>query len=253
MPDFNLARIGSRLVQPKLEDADTSLLAKAFRTRLLDESAADPALLNPQRANRVRVAVFDDPGARVRTFFRKFALTVIAPLVALLIIGFIVLSTLNQPKPVVPIATETVVLSDVPVPVGVRPIERATLYSPKQFVDVYLNQVLPSYSDDFKSAATYIGPKTQDELKDFYNNRLLQNKSLGWQVYGKPTTYNITYTSLYVRALPSQVSGTIEALIVQFEPVDLNILRSDPAYYDKQTKPGEVAIILSKAWLVPRR
>ncbi|MBN9388550.1 MAG: hypothetical protein J0I20_10900 [Chloroflexi bacterium] len=253
MPDFKIAKLGSRLVQPAIEDGDTSLLAKAFRTRLLDEAASDPALLNPLPQARVRVAFYEDPGVKLRTILRKIALTVIAPLIALFIIGFIVLSTINQPKPVVPIATESVVLSDVPVPAGVRPIQRATLYSPKQFIDVYLNQVLPSYTDDFKAAATYIGPKTQDELKDFYNTRLLQNKALGWQVYGKPTTYNISYTSLYVRALPSQVSGTIEALVVQFEPVDLNILRSDPLYYDSQTKPGEIAIILSKAWLVPRR
>jgi hypothetical protein len=255
MPDFKIAKLGSRLVQPAIEDGatSTSLLAKAFKSRLLDESAADPALLYPQRPTRVRVAFYDDPGVKLRTALRKIALTVVAPLIALLIIGFIVLSTINQPRPVVPIATESVVLGDVPVPAGVRPIERATLYSPRQFIDVYLNRVLPTYTDDFKSAATYIGPKTQDELKDFYNSRLLQNKALGWQVYGKPATYNISYTSLYVRALPSQVSGTVEALVVQFEPVDLTILRSDPQYYDNQTKPGETAIILSKAWLVPRR
>lgn len=252
MPNSKITKFGSRLVQPTPEDSDSSLLARAFRSRLLDDSAVDPALFHPQRSSRVRVATYDDPGVNLRATFRKIALAVIAPLIALCLIGFIVLSTINQPRPSVPIQTESVVLGDVPVPAGVRPIERATLYSPKQFIDVYLNRVLPNYSDQFKSAATYIGPKTLDELKEFYNTRLLQNKALAWQPYGKPATYNITYTSLYVRALASQVPGSIEALVVQFEPVDLNILKSDPNYYDKQTKPGETAIILSKAWLIPR-
>ena len=252
MADFKITKLGSRLVQPKIEEGETSLLARAFRTRLLDGSAADPALLYPQRPGNVRVAVYNDKSVKLRTFIRRVTLAFIAPLIALLIIGFIVFSTINQPKPSLPIATESVVLSDVPVPAGVRPIQRATIFSPKQFIDVYLNQTLPKYSDQFKSAASYIGPKSQDELNAFYKTRLLQTKSLGWQAYGKPTSYNITFTSLYVRALNSQVPGSIEALVVQFEPVKAEVLKQDPTYYDSQTKLGETVLILSKAWLVPR-
>ncbi len=252
MPDLKITKLGSRLVQPRIDEGESSLLARAFRTRLLEDAAPDPALLYPKKPGKVRVAVFNDTSEKFRTVIRRIALTVIAPVVALLIIGFIVLSTINQPKLSLPIETESVVLGDVPVPAGVRPIERATLYSPSQFIDVYLNQVLPNYSDQFKSAASYIGPNSQDELNAFYNTRLLQTKSLRWQTYGKPATYNITFTSLYVRALSSQVPGSIEALVVQFEPVSVGILKQDPAYYDKQAKLGETVIILSKAWLTPR-
>ena len=252
MPGFKIGKIGSRMVQTSIDEGEPSLLARAFRTRLMEESSADPALLYPQRPGKVRVAVYNDTSEKFRTLFRRIALTVIAPIIALLLIGFIVLSTINQPRPSLHIQTESVALGDVPVPAGVRPIERATLYSPRPFIDVYLNRILPNYSDQFKSAASYIGPMSQDELSAFYSSRLLQTKSLGWQTYGKPTTYNITFTSLYVRALSSQVPGSVEALVVQFEPVNTDILKQDPAYYDKQTKPGETVIILSKAWLTPR-
>ena len=253
MPDFKLAKLGSRLVQPGIDDGEPSLLAKAFRDRLLEETAADPALLYPARPDRVRVAVYNDTSIRVKTLLRRTALTVIAPLIALLIVGFIVLTTINQPQPSLPIETESVALVDVPVPAGVRPIQRATLYSPKSFIDVYLNRTLPNYSNQFKSAASYIGSMPQADLINFYSTRLLQNKALGWQTYGKPATYNITFTSLYVRSLASQVPGSIEALVVQFEPVEANILKQDPAYYDKQAKLGDTVIILSKAWLTPRK
>lgn len=253
MPEFNIAKLGSRLVQPGIDDTEPSLLARAFRDRLLQDGAADPALLASTRPHKVRVAVYNDTTLKIRTLLRRLALTVVAPLVALLIIGLIVFSTFNQPKASLPIATESVALGDVPVPAGVRPIQRATLYSPRQFVDVYLNRVLPTYTDQFKSAASYIGSMSQDELNNFYTSRLLQNKALAWQSYGKSATYNITFTSLYVRALSSQVPGSVEALLVQFEPVNAEILRQDPAAYDKEAKLGETVLILSKAWLIPRK
>jgi hypothetical protein len=254
MPGFKNSKLSSRLVQPEIENNDSSLLARAFRSRMLGGPGPDPALLYPNTtgAAKVPVAVYKDNSVGFKVLLRKFALTVLAPLLAIIIIGVIVISTFTENKVSVPIESESVVLSDVPVPAGVRPIERAKIYTQQQFIGVYLNQVLPNYTSEYKGAASYMTSKSFDELNAFYTSRLLQTKSLRWQSFGKPTTYNLTYTSLYLRALVSQVPGSIEALVVQLEPVNATILKKDPAYYDRQTKLGETVIILSKAWLVPR-
>lgn len=255
MPVFRPSKFPPRLVQPEIEDNDSSLLARAFRSRILGGLEVDPALLYPgnPKSGKVPVAIYNHNTTSTGRFIRKIGLTLVAPLLAVIIIGVIILTTVNQDKASSPpIQTESVVLSDVPVPAGVRPIQRAKTYTQQQFIDVYLNQVLPNYSDEYKGAASYITSRSFDEANNFYITRLLQTKSLQWQAYGKPTTYNLSYTTLYLRALSSQVPGSVEALVVQLEPVDSVILKKDPTYYDAQAKLGETVIILSKAWLVPR-
>ncbi|MDB5079051.1 MAG: hypothetical protein JWP00_975 [Chloroflexi bacterium] len=254
MPVFKPSKFRTRLTQPAIEDNDSSLLARAFRTRLLGGSEADPALFYPAGpgAKKVPVAVYQDRTASTRTLLRKISLTIGAPLLAIIIVGLIVFSTFAPDKVSLPVQSESVIFGDVPVPANVRPIQRAKLNAQQQFVDVYLNQVLPHYSEDFKGAASYISSKSLDELKSWYSTRLLDTKSLRWQVYGKPTTYNTTYTSLYLRALTSQVPGSVEALVVQLEPVSSLVLKKDPTSYDEQAKLGETVIILSRAWLAPR-
>lgn len=253
MPDLKLPKFTRRLVQPDIDDNDSSLLAKAFRSRVLSGFEADPALLYPAASapRRVRVAVYNDKGGPL-VLLRKFAFTIVAPLIALLIVAVILLNTLVQPKVSVPIQNESVALSDVPVPAGVRAIGRAKLYTVPQFTDVYLNQALPNYTNEYKGGASYISPQSPDDLKAYYSTKLLQNKALRWQTFGKSVTFNLTYTTLYLRALPSQVAGTVEGLIVQIEPVDATLLKKDPTAYDAQAKLGETVIILTKSWLVPR-
>jgi hypothetical protein len=254
MPLFKSSKFSSRLVQPAIEDNDPSLLARAFRRRVLGGPEVDPALLylGTNETARVPVAVYNAKRPNTARFLRKIGLTIVAPLLAIFIVGVIIMTTLTPAKVSQPIASESVVLADVPVPANVRPIPRAKTFTQQQFITVYLNQLLPNYSSEFKGAASYMTSRPFDEVNNFYITKLLQTKSLLWQTYGKPTTYNLSYTSLYLRALSSQVSGSVEALVVQLEPVDSVILKTDPTFYDSQAKPGETVIILSKAWLVPR-
>jgi hypothetical protein len=254
MPLFKSSKFPSRLVQPEIEDTDSSLLARAFRRRVLSGPEADPALLylETSQTARLPVAVYSAKGPSTARLLRKIGLTIVAPLLALIIVGVIIMTTLTPEKVSQPIASESVVLNDVPVPANVRPIQRAKTYTQQQFITVYLNQILPNYSSEFKGAASYLTSRPFDEVNNFYITRLLQTKALLWQTYGKPTTYNLSYTTLYLRALRSQVPGSVEALVVQLEPVDSVILKTDPTFYDKLAKPGETVIILSKAWLVPR-
>ncbi len=254
MPVFNFPKISSRLVQPRIENNDSSLLSRAFRTRVLGNPEADPALFYQAstKSDKIPVAIYKVKDGGLKVFLRKFALTILAPLIALIIVGIILLNVLNQPKVTVLIERESVVLGDVPVPASVRPVGRANIFTQQQFIGVYLTQTLPNYSNEFKNAASYISSKSLDEVNAFYNTRLLQTKSLLWQTYGNQAKYNLSVTTLYLRTLASQIPGSVEGLVVQLEQVDPIILKRDPTYYDRQTKLGETVIILSKAWLVPR-
>src|SRR4051812_7233510 len=116
MPVLKLPKFTRRLAQADIDDNESSLLAKAFRSRVLGGLETDPALLYPVAAapRQVRVAVYRDKGGLL-LLARKLAFTVIAPLIALLIVAVILLNTVGgQQKAAVPIQNESVALTDVP-------------------------------------------------------------------------------------------------------------------------------------------
>src|SRR5689334_14300224 len=117
MPVLKLPKFTRRLVQPDIDDNESSLLARAFRSRVLGGLETDPAMLYPAvtAPRKVRVATYSDKGGPL-VLLRKFAFTVIAPLIALVIVAVILLNTFVQPKSAVPIQSESVALNDVPVP-----------------------------------------------------------------------------------------------------------------------------------------
>ncbi len=243
---FKASRLGKKLRQEDMDEDPTSLSARAFRRRLLDEEA----IVTPERPNRpqarVKVAVYQPKSVGWRRALLKLGLVVVAPLAGLALILWIVVTTVSQNIEVAPVQTaETIVLDNAPVPVGVRPLRRIKFTDQQTDAEIYFEKVLPTYYFNYKGSASYISPQPLEALSKYYNSKLAEPKPPPFQLFGKATFYGNTYNALYLRSLDSQ--RILEGLLVKLEPVDQQILKSDPEYYDRQTKLGETVIVISKA------
>jgi hypothetical protein len=247
-----VTKIRNRIKQSEIEEDPQSLSARAFRRRVLEEEEVLGSLATETTSQGFRVAIYQDKGRRWRRSLLRFGLVFVGPLLAIGLIGLIVLNVVNENKVAVTVETESTTLDDIPVPPGVRAIGRARNLDQSISADIYFRQVLPNYRQNFKGAATYITSKSQDEIKKFYDSKLVEPKPPPWQSYGKPIVTTELYRTLYMRALPNGPPNSIEALVLQIEPVNKDILKKDPDYYDAQAKIGENVIVLWKSWLVPR-
>ncbi len=247
------SKFRKKLRQSEIEDDPQSLTAKAFRRRILDEETDNP-LTTGTATQAPKIAVYRDKTAPLRRNLIRIGLIFIAPIVAIGIILLIVFGAIqdNANKVVPVVETESIALQVIPVPGGVRPISRALNLNQKRSAEIYFDRTLPQYLNDFKGAATYISGKSKEEIKKFYDSKLVEPKPPPWQTFGNPLTSGSFYTVLYLRALTNGPPGSIEALVLQIEPVSRDILKKDPEYYDLQAKEGENVIILWKSWLVPR-
>jgi hypothetical protein len=246
------SKIRNRIKQSDIEEDPQSLSAKAFRRRLLEEDeTADPLAL-PVSSSKVKVAVYRDRSSRLRRSLIRFGLVVVAPLLALGLIFFLVFNIINDNRPVVVVETESVALDNIPVPGGVQAIARAKNLNQQTSANIYFGKVLPTYNQNFKGAATYLTSKSRDDIKKFYDSKLVEPKPPPWQTYGNPTTIADFYTVLYLRSLPNGPPGSIEALVLQIEPVRKDIMQRDPDYYGPQAKEGQNVIVLWKTWLAPK-
>ena len=245
----NLSRFSKRLKQQDIEEQTEpdSLSARAFRHRLLDEEINEPIPGNTTAPSQPRVAVYRPVANPLPRRLLRFGLVVVAPLLAIALILWITFTTIAQNQTTEAVKVESVFDSNVPVPAGVRSIPRAANYSQaKLAVEIY-KRYLPTYAPVIRSVATYISPLSLDELNQYYKSRLVDPKPPPWQLYGKPATLGDQYTTFYIRSLNGQQS--LEGLLVQLENIRQDTLRQDPSYYDKQAKPGETVITLSKAVL----
>lgn len=248
------SKIRNRIKQSDIEEDPQSLSAKAFRRRLLEEDgeAIQPTLTSFAPNGEVKVAVYRDKSSRFRRSLIRFALVIIAPLLALGLIIFLVLNIINENRPVVVVETESVTLDNIPVPGGVQAIARAKNLNQSTSAEIYFRKVLPTFSQNFKGAATYLTDKSQDVIKKFYDSKFVEPKPPPWQIYGNPVNVSGFYTVLYLRSLPNGPPGSIEAVVVQIEPVKKDILVKDPEYYGPQAKEGQNVILLWKSWLAPK-
>ncbi len=243
------SKLRNRIRQTEVEEDPQSLSVRAFRRRVLDEESEINPLATGQVGPELKVAVYRDRGAQLRRGLLRFLLVIVAPLAALALILLIVLNIVNDNKVAPIVETESVVMANIPVPGGVRPISRARNLNQKTSAQIYYNSVLSGYNLDFKGAATYITAKSKDEIKQFYDSKLVDPKPPPWQIYGKPGNILNVFSILYLRALPNGPPNSLEGLAVQIEPVDQEILRKDPEYYDTKAQVGENVITLWKGWL----
>ncbi len=244
------SRLTNRIRQDEIEEDPTSLSARAFRQRLLgDEPPAEVLSGYGGAGSKTKVAVYQPKPNRFSRRLLRIGLTVVAPLVALALILWVTFSIVSQNQVAAPVQVETTFDSNVPVPAGVRVINRATspVYNQKATSTEFFSRLLPLYTTNLRGVVSYISPQSVQDLNDFYNRKLVGPKPPPWQVYGKPTTYGDFYTTFYIRSLSG--TSTLEGVLVQLQPVNGDTLKQDPSYYDRQAKLGETVIILSKAVL----
>lgn len=248
------SNLQKRLKQRDVEEGPTSLSAKAFRKRVLEDDEVTPALSHNSSSlashSGPRVAVYHDKSVRLRRSLLRISLVFIAPLLVFMIVGAIVFSTLSREQPTVPIAAESQVLSGIPIPAGVRPIARATLIDQLSSARNLFDSVLPQYNFEFKGAVSYLTPASIEDLYKYYNSKFVDPRPPPWQIFRSPTYYGDFYTAVYLRSLNNQ--GALEALVLRLDTVSPIILKSDPEFYDRQAKAGETAMVLWKVWLSPK-
>ncbi|HEX2916405.1 MAG TPA: hypothetical protein VH186_36930 [Chloroflexia bacterium] len=242
-------KIKDRLTQKEIEEDPDSLSARAFRRRVLneDEITANLGSSLYYKGKPSPVAVYRDNGRPVIRILLRMLLVIIAPVLALGLITFVVVNTVSQNRVTQPVETESVVYDNIPVPAGVRPISRARTIGQTKFIESYIAKFLPNYVLNIKGAASYISDKSQDELLAFYKGKLVDPRPPPWQIYGTPGKAGDFYAVLYLRSLDG--SRTLEGIVLQLQRVDGEVLKNDPEYYDRQAKPGEMVLILTKVFL----
>ena len=261
----------NRFKQQDIEEDPDSLSARAFRQRLLGDEVSSPVppVPLPLAPSPTKVAVYRPPARRLLRAVTKVLLVVVAPLLALFLIGWLTFSIVSQNQTTAaPVQAESVFDGNIPIPANVRVIPRATnpLYDMRGLSRDIFKGFLPSYGNvtvtkvgsyisphdppptvlsDTPTSSKFKSPAIQD-LDNYYHSRLTA-KGSPWQVYGTPGLVGSLYTTFYVRSVNGQ--QVLGGLLVQFQTVDATILRQSGDYYDKETKIGDIVILLSAAQL----
>ena len=216
-----------RRKKPEDEAADNSLLAKAFSARTKQIKPAIP--------NRVPVAVYRDPYARLRRMAFRLLFTLVLPIVGLLIILLVTANVVTTNIKETPIAVESLTMGNVPLPAGVKTNGLPAISSSNYFKSMSETWLNYYYVRVIK-VENYIGVNmTPNDLLKYYRTKLVESKQ--WQIqrqYGFFDSVDI----LFVRGLNN---GQIEGIM-------LEVQADGPKNFNKLSNPdsGGTAFILAK-------
>jgi hypothetical protein len=234
------------------ETGSESLYGKAFRQRLLDSETEAPIVSGLPRNAPRRIANYDDDGGGFLRKLLRVALVFVLPALAIGLIVWIVMGVLSQNAVSPPLEVESQVFDNIPVPAGARPIPRAAKYSQLQIAESYYGSNFPAYTlIEHKGAASYITAKPRPELLTYYKTKLVDSKL--WQQFGNFPDGGEKTIRFHIKQLRyGNVANALEVVMITLENVSGEILKRDPDYYDRQAKPGDSVIVITKSWLRPR-
>lgn len=251
------SKIRNRIKQEDvLEENPNSLSAKAFRRRILDDNFSEPTLasggLLSETVQTNQVATYQPGRSPFLRTLLKISLVFILPVLALALIVWIVVGIIQEGAANArPIETDTLVIDNIPIPAGARPIARNNKAAQFSIAEANILRVLPNYHIlKHVGAATFISPKSVQELQSYYEDKLIKTKA--WQTYGNTGNGGVITLKLYLKGLASNVPNSLEAVLISLEKIDPTVLRDDPQYYDRQTKLSETVIVVTKTWVAPR-
>ncbi len=192
----------SLLPKKKKEEEEldqNSLLARAFGEKPKAETV------------RRRVATYKDPYADLRRKLLRISLTFVLPAIALLVIGFVTITTVlsNRQEDVIP--TETITMTDIAIPANVK----RSPGGESSYTTYFKNQaetLLPAYSVQITKTESYVAiGKTGRNLLDYYKVKLIDSKK--WKLE-KQIGLSTALITIYTRPL---TNGQVEGVIMQLQ------------------------------------
>lgn len=160
-----------RRKKPEEEEDKNSLLSRAFSAKETTSTKA---------AFKAPVAVYRDPYAKLRRSALRIALTYILPVVGVLLIGVITFNIVSSNLKEAPNNTETVTMTNVPLPVGVRRVA-STIDGPQI---IYFRNLTGAWLPRSNVRVTRVESfeaigLTSDDLYSFYKAKMIATKQ--WQ------------------------------------------------------------------------
>jgi hypothetical protein len=242
-----------RIRQTEVEEIGADgLYSQAFRNRVLGNGLETPLSTTSKPSTSRRVATYDDAGGGFLRKLLRVVLLFVLPVLAIALIVWIVIGVLSQNTVSPPLEAESQILDNIPVPAGARPIPRAAKFSQLQIAEAYYTNSFPAYwLIEHKGAASYVTPKPRPELLTYYKTKLVDSKQ--WQQFGNFPDGGEKTVRLYIKQLRyGNVANALEVVMITLESVNPEILKRDPDYYDRQAKPSDSVIVVTKSWLRPR-
>ncbi|NWJ96261.1 MAG: hypothetical protein HXX20_10795 [Chloroflexi bacterium] len=185
------------------DENKTSLLDRAFTAKSTtpDHGKAPPTNSNTSKP----VAVYRDPYAKLRRQALHSLFTIILPLLGLLAIILVTINVIATNITETPTSLETITMTNVPLPAGVRQSGGANVSYFKSQTETWL----PGYTAKIMKTEGYIVNLTPVDLMKYYQGKLLANKQ--WQIrrqLGLPASFD----TLYVHSL---TNGETEGIYLQ--------------------------------------
>jgi hypothetical protein len=221
--------------------------------RSLTVAGTTPAVTpNPAPVRRLKVATYEDPYASLRRQLIRIGLIFVAPVVSILAIVLIVFWVLTSSfgVTVVP-ASETTAgqvvskLPEVPLPSGLRPLNRATNFDNTQLANSLVNTWIPFYDVTTLGTEIFNTGKSLNDIVAFYDEQLVKNNR--WQLYKRSQFKEHTYL-FYTRGTSNP--RVVDGIFIDIEALLESNYNKRGGLLDSQAKIGDNIIILFKQRLI---
>jgi hypothetical protein len=147
---------------------------------------------------QVPVAVYKAPQSELARILTRTTLIYIAPVFFVVVIALVVYITIisNTPETLPTTTAESVTMTDIPLPIGVREINKNPDPTFGQLSANFVNTAIPNFLATTQATEIYAAKNTPDTFNNFYNDKLI--KTGLWKQYNKSKIeYPYEYTPYY--------------------------------------------------------
>lgn len=218
---------------------------------LASASSPKPDAANLPAARRLRVAKYEDPFASLRRQILRIALVFVVPIISIIALIWIVVIvvTANLPTPVnLTNEGQTVSsLPDVPLPSGLRPVNRDIDPEFAKTSLVLTSVWVPNYDGSVLGTELFNSNRTISEISNFYDDQLVKKGK--WQLLKRSKFREHTYL-LYGRGTNNP--KIVDGLFIDMEQLTEENINSRSGLLDSRAKIGDNIVLLFKQRLIQR-